>query len=131
VRCAAGVRVFERGSDNQWHRDGSAEEAFHGAPVGPRIIMARSRSNFDPTIHDTPEWENLDPAELLEIGLNIPDCPGDLDGDGEVGVSDLVALILAWGPCSGCAADLDGNGAVGVSDLVALVLAWGPCPVLP
>lgn len=59
------------------------------------------------------------------------DCPrpADLNGDGTVDVSDLVALILAWGPCSGppadCGEDLDGNGAVDVGDLVALILAWG------
>ena len=52
--------------------------------------------------------------------------PPILDGDGTVGVTDLIALITAWGPCS-CAADLDGNGAVDVVDLVALITAWGGC----
>lgn len=28
-----------------------------------------------------------------------PPCPGDLDGDGNVGVKDLLELIGNWGPC--------------------------------
>ncbi len=51
---------------------------------------------------------------------------GDLDGDGVVGILDLLALLSAWGPCAGeCPADLDGDGAVGVLDLLALLANWG------
>ncbi len=55
-------------------------------------------------------------------------CPWDLDGDGSVGVGDLLILLAAWGPCKGCPADFDDNGNVGVSDLLALLANWGPCP---
>ena len=61
----------------------------------------------------------------------IPDegeCPWDLDGNGRVGVSDLLALLASWGPCKGCPADFDENGNVGVSNLLALLASWGPCP---
>jgi hypothetical protein len=44
-----------------------------------------------------------------------------------VDVFDLLAVLGAWGPCSGCAADLDDNGVVDVFDLLALLGAWGPC----
>ena len=57
----------------------------------------------------------------------VPPCPGDLDGDGVVGFSDLVAVLAAWGPCLGCPEDLDGNNIVGFSDVVAVLSAWGPC----
>ena len=30
-----------------------------------------------------------------------PDCPGDFDFDNVVGVSDLLTLLAAWGPCPG------------------------------
>jgi len=61
----------------------------------------------------------------------VPDpcdpCPADIDGGGDVGFSDLSALLAAWGPCPGCAADIDGNDDVGFSDLSVLLANWGPC----
>ena len=48
---------------------------------------------------------------------------GDLDGDGTIGVADLLAQLAAWGPCAACdtpqacPADLDDDCTVGVSDL--------------
>ncbi len=69
-------------------------------------------------------FDNFDAAEAC-------DCPWDLNGDGNVGVPDLLALLAAWGPCpdppAECPADFDGDGSVGVSDLLALLANWGPC----
>ena len=32
--------------------------------------------------------------------IPIPDpCPADIDDDGTVGITDLLALLAAWGPC--------------------------------
>lgn len=42
-------------------------------------------------------------------------CPSDLDGDGQVGSSDLGLLLGQWG------------SPYGASDLAALLGAWGPC----
>jgi hypothetical protein len=66
-------------------------------------------------------------AYVFDVALNC-NCPHDLDGDGSVGASDLLALLVSWGPCKGCPADFDGNGNVGASDLLALLVNWGPCP---
>ncbi|MEE9128687.1 MAG: hypothetical protein V3T84_01620 [Phycisphaerales bacterium] len=60
--------------------------------------------------------------------INACPCPWDLDGSGSVGASDLLSLLVSWGPCKGCPADFDGNGTVGASDLLALLVNWGPCP---
>ncbi len=54
-------------------------------------------------------------------------CLADLDGDGEVGITDFLALLAAWGPNPGHPADLDGDGIVGITDFLALLAAWGPC----
>ncbi len=54
--------------------------------------------------------------------------PGDLDGDGSVGASDLLILLSNWGPCDNCEncpADLDGNCVVGAADLLILLANWG------
>ncbi|MHC4414589.1 MAG: hypothetical protein ACYS0G_04830 [Planctomycetota bacterium] len=56
------------------------------------------------------------------------ECPWDLDGDGSVGVADLLQLLAAWGSDPGGPPDFDGDGFVGVTDLVALLGAWGECP---
>ncbi len=59
--------------------------------------------------------------------IMIP-IPGDLTGDGTVGIADLFILLDAWGPCrpSGdCPADLNGDGVVDVFDLLILLAAWG------
>jgi hypothetical protein len=55
-------------------------------------------------------------------------CIADLDGDGNVDASDLLSLLVSWGPCKDCPADFDGNGSVGASDLLVLLVNWGPCP---
>ena len=54
-------------------------------------------------------------------------CAGDIDSDGTVGVSDVLAAIGTWGPCENCPADLDGDGMVGVTDLLAIIGQWGDC----
>ncbi|MCH8343881.1 MAG: VCBS repeat-containing protein [Planctomycetes bacterium] len=54
---------------------------------------------------------------------------GDLDGDGTVGILDLLILLSNWGPCpdppEGCPADLDDDGSVGILDLLTLLANWG------
>ncbi len=54
--------------------------------------------------------------------------PGDLDGDGSVGVKDLLILLGSWGDCpdcKNCPADLDVDCTVGVKDLLILLGNWG------
>jgi hypothetical protein len=64
--------------------------------------------------------------------VGVVDCPADVDGNGAVDVDDLIAVILAWGPCPAppepCDPDIDNNGSVDVDDLIAVILGWGPCP---
>ena len=56
-----------------------------------------------------------------------PECEGDINADGVVNVNDLMAIIAAWGPCTGCDADVNVDGVVNVNDLMAIIAAWGPC----
>ncbi len=54
-------------------------------------------------------------------------CPGDLDGNGEVGVDDLLILLSEYGnDCSdGCDSDLNDNGEVDVDDLLNMLSYFG------
>ena len=59
---------------------------------------------------------------------STPDCPGDLDGDGQVGGEDLARLLAVWGACAeDCPEDFDGNGVVEGSDLSIILAYWGIC----
>jgi hypothetical protein len=75
------------------------------------------------------------PPEIMQtamIAVVAPPCPGDIDGDGAVGITDFLAMLAAWGPCPDppdpCPADLDGDGEVGITDFLLLLGLWGPCP---
>jgi len=62
--------------------------------------------------------------------VKVRPAPGDLDGNGAVGVTDFLSLLAAWGPCPGpcppsCDADLDGDCTVGVTDFLLLLASWG------
>ena len=54
-------------------------------------------------------------------------CNEDVDGDGEVGFLDLIAVLTDWGSCPGCSADTDGNGSVDNGDLIRVLASWGGC----
>ena len=59
--------------------------------------------------------------------VDLP-CPADIIEDNAVNVSDLLAVISAWGPCYPCAADVNRDSQVNVTDLLAVIGAWGACP---
>ncbi len=70
-------------------------------------------------------------SAIVAFDLGCPSiCPADLDGSGEVGIGDFLAVLAAWGPCApgqNCDEDIDGNGGVDISDFLAVLAAWGPC----
>ncbi len=50
----------------------------------------------------------------------------DLNGDGVVGILDLLGVLAAWGDAgNNCLADLDIDGDVGIFDLLTLLAHWG------
>jgi hypothetical protein len=78
---------------------------------------------------------DLDVASItssLATASQLSVCPGDINGDGEIGIEDLADMLAAWGPCpptpDPCSSDLDGDGLVGITDFLDLLSLWGPCP---
>ena len=53
-------------------------------------------------------------------------CLGDVNEDGDVNVTDILAIINAW-TTSDPDADVNGDGVVNVTDLLLVVSAWGAC----
>ena len=71
------------------------------------------------------EQEGFMNADAQSIHVATCVALGDVDGDGLVGVADLLELIGTWGPCdSSCRSDLDGNGQIDVTDLLQLISDW-------
>jgi hypothetical protein len=81
---------------------------------------------------------DLNSGSIIEAGVDgvsvsksycddTTSCPADVSGDGTVDVTDLLAVVGAWGNTGG-SEDIDGDGEVNVGDLLAVVKAWGACP---
>ncbi|MCH8153114.1 MAG: hypothetical protein IH830_12180 [Planctomycetes bacterium] len=109
-------------------RDGKliyTSSVFFGDPVG-NFAGLLSTKLFDMAVlmDDPPP----DQAAIDDLHFGPPDCAPDLDGDGSVGILDLLALLAAWGTDPGGPPDFDGDGTVGILDLLALLAAWGECP---
>jgi hypothetical protein len=91
-----------------------------------RAILSRTQPGSPAMIWlDNLEIEE-DPTVLFEEHFPLA-CPADFDGSGDVGFTDLVQLLAAWG-CSGdCPEDLDASGTVDFEDLLTLLGSWGAC----
>jgi len=70
----------------------------------------------------TPNW-----TDTLYGPSALPVCDADVTGDGEVGFDDIVAVLNAWGACTGCSEDVNDDGDVGFDDILAILSEWGPC----
>jgi hypothetical protein len=62
----------------------------------------------------------------------VAENPGDVNGDGVVNITDLLAVIAAWGVCpvpANCPADVApigaGDGVVNIADLLTVISHWG------
>ena len=96
------------------------------------LTAASIRGEFDlliaPPLCCDQQWSIIYQEDVVQLGIIIL-IPGDLDGDGSVGIIDLLTLLAAWGPCPDppdpCPADLDDDGTVGILDLLTLLANWG------
>jgi hypothetical protein len=69
---------------------------------------------------------NVNPGIGIYFNTTLVTCDGDINNDGTVDVSDLLAVIGAWGNTSG-PEDIDGDGVVAVGDLLIVIGNWGSC----
>jgi hypothetical protein len=103
--------------------DGDDYTSFLGVYAGPSDdCNANMVSDLDDIINGTSVDGN---------GNGRPDeCDtvGDATGDGLVNIDDIVAIVLAFGPCPGgqatCPADVNFDLTVNIDDIVVAVLNW-------
>ncbi len=103
--------------------DGDVQE------LTPLDLDGNPRFNADPTDFDSgcgvPVVVDMGAYEFQFDSANGVRL-GDLDGDGDVDVTDFLDLLGNWGPCSEacCLPDLNLDGTVGVADFLLLLGNW-------
>ncbi|MHC4413950.1 MAG: hypothetical protein ACYS0G_01565 [Planctomycetota bacterium] len=114
-----------------------AQTLFASAGPGSEITFTLVPAGSERRIGVDRDEDGFFDRDELDAGSDPADpqstpgeaIPGDLDGDGTVGINDLLILLAAWGPCPDppdpCPADLNGDGTVGMGDLLALLADWG------
>lgn len=72
-------------------------------------------------------------SEVIDMGAyeshGTPSCPMDSNGDGEIDIDDLLAVINFWGQpgLADVAPGCSGDGTTNIDDLLLLINNWGPC----
>lgn len=102
----------------------TGNEGGFGAGLGSLLVAPEvSNSSFCKNI---PDDEIM--GQFTDNGKNTFCfvCDGDVNGDGLVGVEDILAVLGNYGT-SKLPEDLNGNGSVDVLDLLWVIGEWGPC----
>jgi Domain of unknown function (DUF4394) len=128
---------FSQGMTIDWSRN---DQGFHAA-IGNTPAFFSHLYTFNTTLT---AWTDLGTFGIpdgtfptveggdLAIRPEQPNCPGDVDSDGDVDLTDLSTLLTNFGTPSGAMrddGDLDGDGDVDLSDLSQLLSNFGAtCP---
>lgn len=83
------------------------------------VVGGGHGTNFPPSvIHGT----------VAHFMHTLRHAPGDVNGDGVVGIDDLLAVINGWGQCppapNFCAAEATGDQTVNIDDLLTVINHW-------
>ncbi len=107
--CPFADELFGRGIDNDGLAGCNKMRPNCQPPIEPEALEAYLRLR----------------KELEALRASAAPCVGDIDLDGEVGPSDLSAMLGWWGQSS--TADLNNDGTTDGADLPLLLANWGVC----
>lgn len=114
-RIAAGSRCIDAGDNTTVPKDLTLD------------LEGNERMLDDPGTPDT----GRESPPIVDIGafeFTGTSCIADVDGSGDVGLSDVLAILAAWGPCDeNCPEDVDRDGQSGFGDVLAVLAHWGEC----
>jgi hypothetical protein len=106
----------------------NATSSNASAPNDGFFTPASYRGAFSASSNWLCGWTAASAFGFIAGGSCNAPCAADTNGDSNVNVTDLLAVIGAWGACAGCPADTNNDGQVNVTDLLAVIGAWGACP---
>ena len=106
--------------------DGDGDFTVHLTTTPPQVascsILVDVDNDHDLDMVLIDEFEDV---AIIRLNSGTPSgATGDINGDDEVDVLDVLDLLSVWGPCGGCAADLDCDGEVTVLDLLIVLGNW-------
>jgi hypothetical protein len=128
VTADGAVKEFEQTGPNQWQQ--VANPYLTNFTSSQRVVLSRSRTNYDPGLHLPSIWTNIHPDELAAFapGVSLLDCLADINDDRAVNIDDLLAVVNNWGAPRPNVANIDQSDFVNIDDLLAVINAWGLCP---
>jgi hypothetical protein len=93
------------------------------------------RDGFDCNGNYLPDTCDIASGASADVNNNgVPDtceCPGEMNGDGIVGIDEFLTVLANWGLCTACPpscpGDIDASCSVGVLDFLFVLSRWGPC----
>jgi len=91
----------------------SGDPHFENLPASRFLSLARSRSNYDPRIHDGPAYRNIENPDLDTP--DITDCVADFNMNSWVNGIDFDEFVYAF-ELGSYAADINGNSFVNGED---------------
>lgn len=117
------MRVYTRSNQGGWvPRDA---HPFNGKATSERFSPLRSSNNLPEATEDQKDNAGIENEGDSGDSEQL-DCDADLNFDRTVDVSDLLALLSAWGNEGGLG-DIVHDGRVDVLDLLELIEKWGQC----
>jgi len=120
------VREFAYNAQTRGWED-APRSYLAGMKAGRRLVLARSRNNFDEKLMSGPGWTNYESMLEDEAG-DVPDCPADLTGssdardpawgipDGVVDAADSTYFLTQYEQGNKLVADLAGPVSPSVPD---------------
>ena len=103
--------------------------AFHPADINmDGVVDCADLALFSAGPYDWDLDGEITSADLNGVVAVLEPALADLDGDGTVGITDLLTLLGNWGPCplaGECTADLDCDGMIGIADFLLLLSLMG------
>jgi hypothetical protein len=107
-------------SDNCSQVNITIDVVLVGGPCPAAYEVHRTFSSFDDCGNTSSALQIIYIEASVVVG-----CPEDVDGDGAVTVSDLLAILSEFGCSTGCLYDINQDGIVGVGDILEVLAAFG------